>query len=86
MRVWLKGEKAGKAETFVDLPGAPDNIRLGSDGHFWIALHVSLPATGSRLLASSIPNLLTAGTVFFSPAEQAQHHLTVLSFWCPKCS
>ena len=60
MRVWLKGEKAGKAETFVDLPGAPDNIRLGSDGHFWIALHVSLPATGSRLLASSIPNLLTA--------------------------
>jgi sugar lactone lactonase YvrE len=44
--VWLKGEKAGKAETFVDLPGAPDNIRLGSDGHFWIALHVSLLATG----------------------------------------
>ncbi|KAG0545777.1 hypothetical protein BDA96_02G391100 [Sorghum bicolor] len=38
MKVWLKGEKAGKAETFVDLPGCPDNIRLGSDGHFWIAL------------------------------------------------
>lgn len=38
-RVWLKGEKAGEAETFVDnLPGCPDNIRLGSDGHFWIAL------------------------------------------------
>ncbi|WVZ66681.1 hypothetical protein U9M48_015870 [Paspalum notatum var. saurae] len=38
-RVWLKGEKAGKAETFIDnLPGCPDNIRLGSDGHFWIAL------------------------------------------------
>jgi hypothetical protein len=60
LKVWLKGEKAGKAETFVDLPGAPDNIRLGSDGHFWIALHVSLPATGSRLLASSMPNLPTA--------------------------
>uniref|UniRef100_A0A0E0I3K4 Strictosidine synthase conserved region domain-containing protein n=1 Tax=Oryza nivara TaxID=4536 RepID=A0A0E0I3K4_ORYNI len=39
LRVWLKGEKAGEAEIFVDnLPGNPDNIRLGSDGHFWIAL------------------------------------------------
>ena len=46
MKVWLKGEKAGTAETFVDLPGSPDNIRLGSDGHFWIAV---LQVTGSRL-------------------------------------
>uniref|UniRef100_A0A0D9X1F2 Strictosidine synthase conserved region domain-containing protein n=1 Tax=Leersia perrieri TaxID=77586 RepID=A0A0D9X1F2_9ORYZ len=39
LRVWLKGEKTGQAEIFVDnLPGNPDNIRLGSDGHFWIAL------------------------------------------------
>ena len=46
MKVWLKGEKAGHAETFVEnLPGCPDNIRLGSDGYFWIALlPVSLPA------------------------------------------
>ena len=46
MKVWLKGEKAGHAETFVEnLPGRPDNIRLGSDGYFWIALlPVSLPA------------------------------------------
>ncbi|KAG8099383.1 hypothetical protein GUJ93_ZPchr0013g36960 [Zizania palustris] len=39
LKVWLKGEKAGQAEIFVDnLPGCPDNIRLGSDGYFWIAL------------------------------------------------
>uniref|UniRef100_A0A0D9X1T4 Strictosidine synthase conserved region domain-containing protein n=1 Tax=Leersia perrieri TaxID=77586 RepID=A0A0D9X1T4_9ORYZ len=39
LRVWLKGEKTGESEIFVDnLPGNPDNIRLGSDGHFWIAL------------------------------------------------
>ncbi|KAL5196700.1 hypothetical protein ABZP36_000212 [Zizania latifolia] len=39
LKVWLKGEKAGQAEIFVDnLPGSPDNIRLGSDGYFWIAL------------------------------------------------
>jgi hypothetical protein len=38
-KVWLRGEKSGQVETFVDnLPGGPDNIRLGSDGSFWIAL------------------------------------------------
>ncbi|TVU37941.1 hypothetical protein EJB05_11286 [Eragrostis curvula] len=38
-KVWLKGEKSGQAETFIDnLPGGPDNIRLGSDGSFWIAV------------------------------------------------
>uniref|UniRef100_J3MMX2 Strictosidine synthase conserved region domain-containing protein n=1 Tax=Oryza brachyantha TaxID=4533 RepID=J3MMX2_ORYBR len=38
-KVCLKGDNAGQAEIFVDnLPGNPDNIRLGSDGHFWIAL------------------------------------------------
>jgi hypothetical protein len=69
MKVWLRGEKAGKAETFVDnLPGAPDNIRLGSDGHYWIALHVSVPATGSQLPASSIPSYYQ------------QHLMTVLHF------
>ncbi|KAM0927126.1 hypothetical protein ACQ4PT_003221 [Festuca glaucescens] len=39
-RLWLKGDKAGQADTFVqDLPGCPDNIRLASDGSFWIAIH-----------------------------------------------
>jgi sugar lactone lactonase YvrE len=51
MKVWLKGEKAGTAETFVDLPGNPDNIRLGSDGHFWIAL---IQVTGSRFTSHII--------------------------------
>lgn len=58
MKVWLNGEKAGTAETFVELPGSPDNIRLGSDGHFWIALiQVILLAAnnGSRLPTSGIP-------------------------------
>lgn len=39
MKLWLKGEKAGQAEIFVDnLPGSPDNIRLAPDGSFWVAL------------------------------------------------
>ena len=39
-KLWLKGDRAGQAETFVqDLPGCPDNIRLAPDGSFWIAIH-----------------------------------------------
>ncbi|XP_037488905.1 protein STRICTOSIDINE SYNTHASE-LIKE 4-like [Triticum dicoccoides] len=38
-KLWLKGDKAGQKETFVDnLPGSPDNIHLAPDGSFWIAL------------------------------------------------
>ncbi|XP_066395273.1 protein STRICTOSIDINE SYNTHASE-LIKE 4-like [Miscanthus floridulus] len=66
MKVWLKGEKAGKAGTFVDnLPGAPDNIRLGSDGHYWIALHLRSPWldfitrwTFTKRVVASFPVLL----------------------------
>lgn len=38
-RYWLKGDKQGQSDTFVDnLPGFPDNIR--NDGHdvFWVAI------------------------------------------------
>lgn len=46
LKLWLKGEKVGQAEIFVDnLPGSPDNIRLAPDGSFWVALiQVSLSA------------------------------------------
>lgn len=38
-RYWLRGPKAGMRETLVDnLPGAPDNIALGSDGLIWVTL------------------------------------------------
>ncbi|TVU37942.1 hypothetical protein EJB05_11287 [Eragrostis curvula] len=66
-KVWLKGEKSGQAETFIDnLPGAPDNIRLGSDGSFWIALvpvrspwlDVVYRWTLTRRVVASFPALL----------------------------
>ena len=39
LRHWLKGEKEGKTETFIEnLPGGPDNIHLAPDGSFWVAL------------------------------------------------
>ncbi|MCO5604324.1 hypothetical protein L7F22_058489 [Adiantum nelumboides] len=38
-RYWLKGEKAGTLETFVHLPGPPDNVRANAAGDFWVAIH-----------------------------------------------
>ncbi|CAM8904766.1 unnamed protein product [Rhodiola kirilowii] len=39
LKYWLKGDKRGTAEIFIDnLPGCPDNINLAPDGSYWIAL------------------------------------------------
>lgn len=38
-RYWLKGEKAGTQEVFIDnLPGLPDNLQGDRAGTFWVAL------------------------------------------------
>jgi sugar lactone lactonase YvrE len=38
VRYWLKGDKAGTSETFVDnLPCFPDNITYSGTGRFWLA-------------------------------------------------
>lgn len=38
-KYWLKGPLTGTSELFaVDMPGMPDNMSLGSDGLFWVAL------------------------------------------------
>jgi len=39
--VYFCWSKAGKVNTFVDLPGFPDNIRRNSYGKFWVALYSS---------------------------------------------
>lgn len=37
-RLWLKGERAGEREVFLDnLPGYPDNIEAVGDGTYWMA-------------------------------------------------
>ncbi|MBA4109793.1 MAG: gluconolactonase [Leptothrix sp. (in: Bacteria)] len=39
MRYWLKGQKAGTSEVFIDnLPGFPDNISYNGRDGFWLAL------------------------------------------------
>ncbi|MCP1622725.1 SMP-30/gluconolactonase/LRE family protein [Pseudomonas nitroreducens] len=38
-RYWLKGDKAGQHDVFVDnLPGLPDNLASDRSGTFWVAL------------------------------------------------
>ncbi|MCL6285296.1 SMP-30/gluconolactonase/LRE family protein [Ruegeria sp. 2012CJ41-6] len=37
-RLWLKGDKAGQQEVFLDnLPGYPDNLKAQGDGSYWLA-------------------------------------------------
>ncbi|KAM3395788.1 protein STRICTOSIDINE SYNTHASE-LIKE 10-like [Capsicum galapagoense] len=38
LRYWLKGPLAGTHDTFAELPGFPDNIRINSKGELWVAL------------------------------------------------
>jgi sugar lactone lactonase YvrE len=52
-RVWIDGPRRGESEPFVEsLPGFPDNITVGRDGRFWIALYAprirSLDAISGR--------------------------------------
>tara|TARA_Y100000996_G_scaffold167593_1_gene130238 strand:+ start:1488 stop:2552 length:1065 start_codon:yes stop_codon:yes gene_type:complete len=38
-KYWLKGDKAGTAEIFIEnLPGFPDNVSSNEEGIFWVAL------------------------------------------------
>ncbi len=49
-RYWLKGERAGKSDVFVDnLPGYPDNITSNRRGTFWLALVTVRNETGDWL-------------------------------------
>lgn len=46
IRYWLKGEKAGTSEVFVDnLPGFPDGISANRNGRFWLAIVTRRNAT-----------------------------------------
>ena len=38
-KYWLKGEKAGTSEVFIEnLPGFPDNVSSNKEGIFWVAI------------------------------------------------
>jgi hypothetical protein len=52
LRYWLKGDKAGTHEVFIDnLPGFPDNITFNGRDRFWLALF----SPRDRLLDELLP-------------------------------
>lgn len=50
-RYWIKGDRAGQHEVFVDnLPGFPDNISFDGEGRFWLALFAPRDAALDAML------------------------------------
>lgn len=70
-RYWLKGDKAGQSEVWVDnLPGMPDNIRFNGHDCYWVAI----PHARSAILdkTASLP-LIRWGVMLYA------HYLPVPS-------
>ncbi|MBT8420433.1 MAG: SMP-30/gluconolactonase/LRE family protein [Gammaproteobacteria bacterium] len=73
VRYWLKGEKAGTHEIFIDnLPGFPDGISANRRGTFWLAI----PAPRKALVDNLHPkpflkNLLAKLPEFLLPKPQS---------------
>ncbi len=66
-RYWLKGERAGTSEVFIDnLPGFPDNISFNGKDRFWLALYAPrtpaldalLPQPALRRIVFRLPDFL----------------------------
>ncbi len=47
-RLWLRGPKAGRRETFLELPGYPDNLSFNGKDVFWVAIAVPRNAALER--------------------------------------
>lgn len=81
MRYWLVGPLAGEAEPFIEeLPGFPDNISVGENGRYWLAM----VSPRNRLLdrASSKPfvrKLVQRMPRFMRPTATAYGHVVALN-------
>lgn len=70
LRHWLRGERAGTTEVFIDnLPGFPDNINFNGRDRFWLALYTPrikaldelLPKPNLRKILFRLPEALQPG-------------------------
>ncbi|CAA9389420.1 MAG: hypothetical protein AVDCRST_MAG32-2216 [uncultured Nocardioides sp.] len=56
VRHWLSGSRAGQRDLLVDdLPGYPDNISRGSDGHIWVTIASPTDPLVERLQKAPLP-------------------------------
>ncbi|HXY36071.1 MAG TPA: SMP-30/gluconolactonase/LRE family protein [Planctomycetaceae bacterium] len=71
-RYWLKGDRAGKSDVFVDnLPGYPDNITSNRHGTFWLALFTVRNDAGDWLAPRpTLKNMLAKLPRAFWPKPQ----------------
>ncbi|BCT34114.1 SMP-30/gluconolactonase/LRE family protein [Pseudomonas sp. BNK-6] len=72
-RYWLKGDKAGSHDLFIDnLPGLPDNLSFNGRERFWVALYAPrnalLDGTAAYPLVRKM--LVRAMTVLPKPVEK----------------
>ena len=67
LKYWLKGEKQGKVEVFMDnLPGFPNNIQRNSRGNYWIGFTTKRndqldkihPSPGMKKIVYGLPEFL----------------------------
>jgi sugar lactone lactonase YvrE len=67
LRYWLKGDRAGQTEVFMDnLPGFPNGISIRKDGSFWLgfstkrndALDKIHPSPGMKKFVYALPNFM----------------------------
>jgi sugar lactone lactonase YvrE len=67
LRYWLKGDKAGQTDTFIDnLPGFPNGISIREDGSYWLGFSTKRsddldkihPKPGMKRLVYALPNIL----------------------------
>ena len=72
LRFWLKGERAGHVETFIEnLPGYPDNITSNRHGTFWLALFTVRNDQADRLSPrAALKKLLAKMPEFMWPKPQ----------------
>ncbi len=80
-RYWLKGEKAGTSDIFIDnLPGFPDGISANRKGVFWLAI----PSPRNSLMDNVHPKpwlkrLISKLPVFMQPAPIQQGTVIALN-------
>lgn len=74
LRYWLKGDKAGTHEVFIDnLPGFPDNITFNGKDRFWLALASPRRADVDRLADQVFLRQLVSRLPAFVQPRPKQH-------------
>lgn len=60
IQYWLRGPKAGSVPVFANLNEGPDNIKMNTNGEFWVGIHSILPTTNVRMKLGESGKVLEA--------------------------